>query len=609
MGRIQRLSGDLANQIAAGEVVERPASVVKELVENGLDAAATRVKVELELGGTALVRVSDDGEGMDPSDAALALERHATSKLRDKDDLFALRTFGFRGEALPSIASVAKLRLVTRPRGTPEGTEVLVEGGGRARVRPAGAAVGTSVEVRELFFNVPARRKFLKSTGTEAAHVSEVLLLAALSRPDVSFFLVRDGRAAREWLRAATRKDRAAQCFDGERLEPCAGERGRMRVEAHLSPPERARAGTVGLHLLVNGRPVRDRSLARAVAQAYGSVLEPGRYPVGVVYVDLPLDQVDVNVHPQKAEVRFADGRALLDAVARELHTSLARAFSLPAMGASRAWFTSRPPAPADGVSPQAFRAASADPISSAADTLPPGSPDPWNLGGDDDPSTQKSLAERTTLPSIPAAPVAEPSPALFDGAGFYGSLEFLAQVKATFLVCSGSDGLYVLDQHAAAERVTFHRLRRAFAARSIATQRLLIPELVELLPGEVAVLEEQAGDAAALGVELRAAGPTAVAVHAVPTLLARARPERIVRDLVAELGRAAKRPFGDAADLVLATMACHGSIRAGDALSREEAAALLRALDDIDFAGHCPHGRPVVTRIGYDELERRVGR
>lgn len=610
MGSIRRLPGDLANQIAAGEVVERPASVVKELVENALDAGATRVKVELEQGGVVLVRVSDDGGGMDADDAALALERHATSKIADKDDLFRLRTFGFRGEALPSIASVAKLRLVTRARGASEGTEVVVEGGAAARARPAGAPEGTSVEVRDLFFNVPARRKFLKSTGTEAAHVSEAMLLAALSRPDVSFFLARDGRAVREWLRAPSRAERVAQAIDGEALRACLGERGPMRVEAHLAPPERARAGTVGLHLLVNGRPVRDRALARAVAHAYGSVLEPGRYPVGVVYVDVPPDQVDVNVHPQKAEVRFADGRALFEAVGRELHASLATAFNLPAFGSAvaRMWSTPRPaPVSAEAPTTRYVPADAGEPA-----------PDPWDLTPGPPDAQPSSIAERQTLESLPdpvssspssSSPRPETAPALFEGAGFYASLEFLAQVRATFLVCSGSDGLYILDQHAAAERVTFHRLRRAFASRSIATQRLLIADVVELLPAEIATLEEHAPDVEALGVELRPVGPSAVAVHAVPTLLARARPERIVRDLVAELGRAARRPFGDAADLVLATMACHGSIRAGDVIAREEAVALLRALDDIDFAGHCPHGRPVVTRIGYDELERRVGR
>jgi DNA mismatch repair protein MutL len=602
MARIHRLPDDLANQIAAGEVVERPSSVVKELVENALDSGATRVKVELELGGVALVRVSDDGAGMAADDAVLALERHATSKIDRKEDLFALRTFGFRGEALPSIASVSRLKLLSRARGSAEGTEVLVEGGALPSVKPAGAAEGTSVEVRDLFFNVPARRKFLKSTGTESAHVSEAMLLAALARPDVSFFLVRDGRVAREWLRVPTRRERVAQTIEGERLETCLGERGPLRIEAHLAAPERARAGTVGLHLLVNGRPVRDRPLARAVAQAYGSVLEPGRYPVGTVYVDLPPEQVDVNVHPQKAEVRFADGRALFDAVTRELHAALARAFNLPALGTGRPW--SQPRVAAAPSAPMTTR------------FVPDLGPDPWELSPvSEDPSTQKSLAELTLIHSANAAGEAAARPAqptpkvLFEGAGFYASLAFLAQVRGTFLVCSGSDGLYVLDQHAAAERVTFDRLRRAFEARTLSTQRLLIAEVVELLPAEVATLEEHAKEVSAFGVELRPVGASAVAVHAVPALLTRGRPERLVRDLVAELSRAATRPFGDAADLVLATMACHGSIRAGDALSREEAVALLRALDHIDFAGHCPHGRPVVTRIGYDELERRVGR
>jgi DNA mismatch repair protein MutL len=606
MGKIHRLPADLANQIAAGEVVERPASVVKELVENALDADATRVKVELDQGGVSLVRVTDDGLGMDADDAVLSLERHATSKIGHRGDLFTLQTFGFRGEALPSIASVARLTLMTRARGTAEGVEVVVDGGGKAGARPVGASEGTSVEVRDLFFNVPARRKFLKSTGTEAAHVSEVMLLAALARPDVSFFLVRDGRAVREWLRAQSRRERVKQAFEGERLEGCTGERGPLRIEAYLSAPERARAGAVGLHLLVNGRPVRDRQLARSVAQAYGSVIEPGRYPVGVVYIDLPADQVDVNVHPQKAEVRFADGRALFDAVLKELHAALARAFNVPALHGPRGWVPSPRPTP--------------PPPTDVPSTLPEPTSDPWKLtaSAESSPPAADTLAERTTLTSLPSpldpadasgTAVALAEPALFDGVGFYASLEFLAQVRATFLVCSGSDGLYVLDQHAAAERVTFHRLRRAFAARTVATQRLLIPAVVELLPAEVAVLEENANEASALGVELRAVGAGAIAVHSVPTILARANPERIVRDLLAELGRASKRPFSDAADLVLATMACHGSIRAGEAVSREEAVALLRALDEIDFAGHCPHGRPVVTRIGYDDLERRVGR
>ncbi|MGA2449647.1 MAG: DNA mismatch repair endonuclease MutL [Polyangiaceae bacterium] len=592
MGRIRRLPSDLANQIAAGEVVERPASIVKELVENALDASATRIHVDLEQGGVGLVRVSDDGSGMDADDAQLAMERHATSKIQSSEDLFRLQSYGFRGEALPSIASVAKLRLVTRVPAQNEGTEVLVEGGGPLTTRPVGTRPGTSVEVRELFFNVPARRKFMKSIGTETAHVTDALLVAALARPDVSFFLSRDGRSAKEWLRVGSRRERAAQAFYGEALASVHGERGPLLIEAHLSPPERARAGAAGLYLLVNGRPVRDRALARAIAQAYGSVLEAGRYPVGVVYVELPPDQIDVNVHPQKSEVRFAEARAVFDATTRELRAGLARAFGTPPL-------PSRPPG-------------SAAPLS-LSPSLTNGN-DPWREFARCAPAQADTLAEPVLGSLLELEPSAAPpapaqAPTLFETPGFFSSLEFLAQVRATFLVCAGPDGLYILDQHAAAERVTFDRLSRARASRSIPMQRVLIPEIVELSSTEVSTLDEQADNVTLLGIELRAVGPTAVAVHGIPALLTRTTPDRLVRDLVAELAREAKRPFGDSVDLVLATMACHGSVRAGDPVSREEAIALLQALDDVDFRGHCPHGRPVVTRIGYDDLERRVGR
>ena len=580
-GKIHRLSNDLANQIAAGEVVERPASVVKELVENALDAGATRVRVEIDHGGLARISVSDDGEGMIEADARLALERHATSKIAKIEDLSQIATFGFRGEALPSIGSVARLTLTTRVRSSDEGVELVVEGGGAPRVRAAGAAVGTTVEVRDLFFNVPARRKFLKATATESAHVGEVVLAAALARPDVTFVLSRDGRVAREYLRVGTRKERVAQAMGDERLELCIGERGPLKIEAHLAAPERARAGAVALHLFVNGRPVRDRQLARAVAQSYGSVLEPGRYPVGAVYLELPPGQVDVNVHPQKAEIRFADARAAFDAVTRELYAALAKAFAIPALGPpSRPWLPARAPFPVATDS-------AATPSEPASASWPP--------------TSEYPRAAFTSSPLVESS--------LFARAGFYGRLRFLAQIRCTFLVCEGDDGLYVLDQHAAAERVAFDRLRRSFAAREVAMQGLLIPEMVELAAQEMATLEEHAAEVLALGLEVRAVGATAVAVHAVPKILSRAHPERLVRDLVAELSRAAGRPFGGAADLVIATMACHGSVRAGDAVSPDEAVALLAALDRVDFSGHCPHGRPVVTRLAYEELEHRVGR
>jgi DNA mismatch repair protein MutL len=606
--KVHRLSDDLANQIAAGEVVERPASVVKELIENALDAGATKIRVEIDQGGLARIRVTDDGEGMSHGDALRAMERHATSKISHFEDLAAIGTFGFRGEALPSIASVARMTLVTRPHDADEATEIIIEGGGLPRVKPAGAAVGTSVEVRDLFFNVPARRKFLKATGTESAHVGEAVLLAALSRPEVSFVLARDGRVAREYLRAGSRKERAARAIGEERLEPCIGERGDLKIEAHLASPERARAGAVALYIFVNGRAIKDRHIARAVAQSYGSVLEPGRYPVGVLYIDLPPELVDVNVHPQKAEVRFADARSVLDAVTRELYAATSRAFAIPALGPpSRPW-----------LKPQSsFRndrsSTIPPPSGSMAESIFPFASRPQSFTNEVMPESARSyeiVPDSNARPYTIAEPLAAGESAdLFARAGFYSGLTYLAQARATYLVCEGDDGIYILDQHAAAERVTFDRLRRAFGARAIASQRLLVPDVIELGAREMIALEEHANEVALLGVEVRAVGPTAVAIHAVPKILSRAQPEKLVRDLIAEITREAGRPYGGAVDLVLATMACHGSVRAGDALSREEATTLLRALDTVDFSGHCPHGRPVVTRLAFTELERRVGR
>jgi len=600
-GVVRRLPDDLANQIAAGEVVERPASVAKELVENAVDAGASRIRIDVEGGGIGLIRVSDDGVGMTPADATLALERHATSKIATLDDLARIRSYGFRGEALPSIASVSRFTLRTRQRDDDAGTEVLVEGGTPPVVKPCGVAPGTIVEVRDLFFNVPARRKFLRSLATESAHVTEVVEAAALASPERTLILAREGRIVREWLRVENREQRVTAAFADEGLAPCRGERGPLRVEAFLSRPERARAAASALTLLVNGRVVRDRALARAVAQAYGSVLDPMRYPLGAVYLDLDAALVDVNVHPQKAEVRFADGRAVGEALFKILADELSRAFGFPV--AVRTWNRARATDPARDF-----------PMVSPAVPLGPTATDgewrlPWSF-------TEGTARDATTAPSGPmgagAAPEPHPYPLLeplTTTRPSFSRLGFIAQVKQTYLICEGVDGLYVLDQHAAAERVMFHRLRTAYVGRDIATQALLFPVTVELTASDVAFVEEEQRALAEIGLDVRPIGPSTIAVHALPRLLSRAKPENVVRDLIAELTRSGGRAFSNAVDLVLATMACHGSIRAGDRLSAEEAAALLASLDEVDFSGHCPHGRPIVTRIGWDELERKVGR
>ncbi|MFO0760161.1 MAG: DNA mismatch repair endonuclease MutL [Byssovorax sp.] len=654
--RVRVLPEDLSNQIAAGEVVERPASVVKELIENALDAGARRIRIDIAQGGVELVRISDDGAGMEREDAALSVLRHATSKLIALDDLQRIQSFGFRGEALPSIASVSRFLLRTRRAEDAEGTQVKVDGGSPAEVGPCGCAAGTTVEVRELFYNVPARRKFLKATATESARVTEVVQNAALGEPGITLILSRDGRTAAEWLRASSREERARSVFAGEELAACKGERGPLTVEAYLSRPERARSGATALSIFVNGRPVRDRTLSRSIALAYGSVLEQGKYPIGVAYLDLPPDLVDVNVHPQKAEVRFADGRAVGDALYKIVSAAVCSAFGLPAPGGFRGKkqkLFEEPEGPAAstwvwGASSTPSTSSTPSPSSTALPTVHE-APDPWGLTGDPRPPiaeeaapparsapepAQRSLHMPPPAPRAQAAPAhpapapaqapaaieAEPAPIPYPtvaelmaaraekGAAF-GSLRFVAQVRSTFLICEGPDGLYVLDQHAAAERVTFARLRKAYDAREVSTQALLFPEVIEAQPSEVALIEEAQDAVLRVGLDVRPAGVTSLAIHAVPSILRRASPERLVRDLLGEISHQGERAFSGAIDRAIATMACHGSIRAGDPVPPEEARALLHALDEVEFAGHCPHGRPVVMRIGWGELEQRVGR
>ncbi|HLV66618.1 MAG TPA: DNA mismatch repair endonuclease MutL [Polyangiaceae bacterium] len=642
MPRIRVLPPELASQIAAGEVAERPASVVKELVENALDAEATRVDVEIEGGGVTRIVVEDDGLGMTEEDARLSIERHATSKLSSVEDLGRVCSYGFRGEALPSIASVSRFTMRSRARGTDAGLE-LTSIDGVVTVRPAGTPVGTRIEVRELFYNVPARRKFLRSSATESGHVTDVVENAALARPDVTFTLVRDGRRVRELLRVRSRGDRVAQLLGDGTLTPVTGERGPLRLESFLSRPEAARLGTGDLHVFVNGRPVRDRSIAATIAHAYGSVLERGRYPRGVVYLELPPELVDVNVHPQKAEVRFADPRALTDAVYGILSRALATAFSLPPRvrrgsvppaldgdEGARAPETTRSPtlnapgpwrasmavvdrrsAPAvtasqrelDGLAgvelePRvSSRASSAPPRASASDahdTLPP----PPSAALLEDPAPGPFALNDSLRPSLDASPALR-----------WSSLRFLVQVRHTYLLCEGPEGIYVIDQHAAAERVTFSRLRRAYAARAVPSQSLLFPVLCAVTAQEAELLEARSREIAEVGFDVRPRSADAVSIHGVPKLLQKASPERLLRDLLSEVSRRGERAFSDAVDLAFATMACHGSLRAGDTVSPEAARGLLEALDAADFAGHCPHGRPIVTCLGFAELERKVGR
>lgn len=648
MPTIAVLSDELASQIAAGEVVERPASALKELLENAMDAGASRVGIEIEGGGITRLSVLDDGCGMSEEDAVLSLARHATSKLRSFSDLSQLSSYGFRGEALPSIASVSRLSIRTRRADTPEGVELAVEGGLKPALRPVGCAPGTLVEVRDLFFNVPARRKFLRSSGTEAGHVTEVVESLALANPRLALTLKRDGRMIRQWLRVSDRRERAALALDEEFAE-CRGQRGPLGVEAYVTRPERARTGAGGLRILVNGRPIRDRALAVAVAQAYGSVLERGRYPRGVVYLELPPELVDFNVHPQKLEIRFADPRAVSDALYQVLASQLGRGFSLPGTGRRHDAQPSEPlappdPAPLDEQEPLIEQAEQAE-LDESRGPLPARVESPraaWARSPASSAATRPVIADGVAAfvyrhgqvdasspgalahaePAQPEAsdrlePRAERIDERIDERGSntsgqhveWAAIEFVAQVRQMFLICEGRDGLFIIDQHAAAERVTFDRLRRQYQAREVPSQALLFPVEVQLAPEEAEHLEANAAEFAALGMDLRLRGTQWVSVHGVPRLLERLSPERLLRDLLAETMRQGGRGFSGAVDLALATLACHASLRSGDPVSPAEAQALLAALDGADFAGHCPHGRPIVSFTPWSELLRKVGR
>ena len=585
MGRIHRLPPELANQIAAGEVVERPASVIKELVENAIDADARRVSVTIEMGGKKLIRVEDDGVGMDADDARLAVERHATSKIRASSDLDGIRTLGFRGEALPSIASVSRFKLRTRARGAPpgtSGTEVRIEGGQDISVKEAGAPEGTSIEVCDLFFNLPARRKFLKSDAAESAQISKLVTQLALCYPEVGFALTSAGRKAIEWPPAASLADRFFQ-IHGDRadLVPIAKDAGGIRIEGFI-----AALGDQGplrgqQNVFINRRIVRDRTVQHAIVQAYSVATIKERSPEVHLFISIAPERIDVNVHPTKAEVRFLEqslvhevlrraiGEALgTNAQAPELTlenqapaVSFPKTAGLPGLWSQQAYPDRPYPAPA----PQ--------PVESAV--LPREEP------------TNPPTHQPQQRPMIP-----------------------LGQFRNTFIICVDDEGLAIVDQHVAHERVLFEQISERLSAGTLESQRLLAPIVLELSSSQAEALAGQRGELARLGFEAEPFGGTSLRVDAVPALLDMTDAEATLRALADDLeGLDKGERAGEAIRRMAATMACHAAVKANDPLTQEKMRYILAELERTSYSSVCPHGRPVVLRLTRREIEKNFQR
>lgn len=594
MGVIQVLEAAVADQIAAGEVVERPASVVKELLENALDAGARTVEIHVHDGGLERIAVIDDGGGMDAEDAVLCFSRHATSKLRVADDLRHLHTFGFRGEALAAIASVARVSLATRTPAATAAHLVRVEGGRVAHVGPAGAPPGTRVEVDDLFFNTPARKKFLKAARTEAGYIEDVVASSALALPYVAFRLFVDGKLTLDLPGAPVdvgpehprRMERAVGCL-GKHVRPVlfpfSAQTEALRLAGHVVAPLETRRDLSGVHLSVNQRPVSDRGLVQAARAAFRTLLEVGRQPI--VALDLAIDpeQVDVNVHPRKAEVRFADPRRVHGHVISLLSDFLART----------PWLKSAPPA-------RVFALASSTALEVAAGT---GGGLSNDIVDEHRARVREALlrADARLGPRDVALPLAGTG-----GAPSFSSLRVVGQVGGTYLVLDGPAGMVIIDQHAAHERVVFERLRAARSATQAPTQPLLIPLQLELSGTELSALQDEEARAVLSrhGLVLERFGEHTALLKAVPPGLDAAKGERIARDALAELARLGYAgALEERLDALCARLACHAAVRAGDALSAESIRALLRELDAIDLGAHCPHGRPVVRTVPFDEL------
>ncbi|MEZ2418048.1 DNA mismatch repair endonuclease MutL [Luteibacter sp. RCC_6_2] len=604
---IRPLPPELINQIAAGEVIERPASVVKELVENSIDAGARRIEVDIEQGGVRLIRVRDDGGGIPRDELALAVASHATSKIGSFDDLERVASMGFRGEALASVSSVARFSLTSRQQGEDSAWRIDVDGGRLQEARPAQHPPGTTIEVRDLFYNVPARRKFLRAERTEFAHIDDLLKSLALAREGVDIRLSHNGKPVR--LLKPARDENAALARVAEVLGPefpgqalrVEHEAAGMRLSGWVGLPTASRSQADQQYFYVNGRLVRDRVVAHAVRQAYADVLFHGRHPVFVLFLELDPAGVDVNVHPAKNEVRFREQRLIHDFLFRTLHEALAQTRagvsapvaeqSVPLMAAAGATvydnrLSSSPAMPAW---PQA----------SSQSRL--------SLGVRDEPLADYATLFGSIAPPRPSTSWTPPSGNEAEQGGEVPPLGYaIAQLKNIYVLAENEHGLVLVDMHAAHERITYEKLKNGRVTANLRSQMLLVPLSIAVSAKEAAAAEEHADALGEWGLELSRSGPTGVVVRRIPSLLEGADVSQLTRDVLAELAQhGSSRRLEELENELLSTMACHGSVRAGRRLGIPEMNALLREMEATERSGQCNHGRPTWVQLSLGELDR----
>jgi DNA mismatch repair protein MutL len=586
--RICRLPPELANQIAAGEVVERPASVVKELVENAVDAGATRVAIAIEFGGKRLIQVEDDGDGMSPEDARLAVERHATSKIRSAEDLAAIRTLGFRGEALPSIASVSRFRLRTRARGALSGTELRIEAGRLESAKETGAPEGTLVEVADLFFNLPARKKFLKADTAEAAQISRLATQLALGYPAVGLTLRSGERILLEAPPARSIEDRFFQIY-GDRPDLVAVEKQAAGIRVRGFVAALTDQGIVRgpQHVFVNQRIVRDRTITHAIQQAYSQSVVKERSPEVHLFIELPADRVDVNVHPTKAEVRFLDQGLVHEILRRAIVDALGRT-GAPELVIER---SAAPALAATGTTPFALEV----PAGLAPAAMTRGLPLGFTGAAPPAPWTDARVGTQAGRQDV---------------AGLIRPMTPLGQFRNTFIIAVDDEGIVIVDQHVAHERILFEQVMERLTSRALESQRLLTPVVIEASAGEHQTLTTHAAALQRFGFELEDWGGSSVRVAAAPAILDWARAEAALRAVALDLdGLTPGAGVDEALRRIAATMACHAAVKANDPLTREKMQYLLDELRRTSHSSVCPHGRPVVLRLTRREIERNFER